>query len=49
MSKFCKTHVVERTTYELLKRRDELNAKKELGPGLARELANILEELNLRN
>lgn len=48
MSKYCKTHVVERTEEELNNRLRELAAKGKLGPGLVQERENIKNELSKR-
>ena len=48
MSKYCKTHVVDRTKEELNNRLRELSQRDKLGPGLLQEQENIKNELSRR-
>lgn len=50
MTKFCNTHIVDRTKTELEARLNNLNNRnRKLGPGLEQERERIIRELSKRN
>lgn len=45
MTRFCNTHIIDRTEEELVERLNELKSRPYLGPGLKKELVRIEERL----